>query len=80
MRLAGVAARDWLVVLLPSAAQVPLTMAEDAHRVFGAEVLRVYDIGVSGIHRLPSKLIRSADAVVAVAGMEGALPTVLVDS
>ena len=46
---------------------------------FGAEVLRVYDIGVSGIHRLLSKvdIIRSADAVVAVAGMEGALPTVL---
>ena len=34
---------------------------------------------MSGIHRLLSKvdIIRSADAVVAVAGMEGALPTVL---
>ncbi len=43
-----------------------------------AEVLRVYDI-VSGIHRLHVKvdIIRSADAVIAVAGMEGALPTVL---
>ena len=59
-----------------------IPVAEEAAQTaeyFGAEVLRVYDIGVSGIHRLLSKvdIIRSADAVVAVAGMEGALPTVL---
>ena len=45
----------------------------------GARVLRVYDIGVSGLHRLLSALpeIRHANAIVAVAGMEGALASVL---
>ncbi len=46
---------------------------------FGSRVERYYDVGVSGIHRLLDKLpqIRQASAVVAVAGMEGALPGVL---
>ena len=46
---------------------------------FGTAVTRVYDVGVSGIHRLISRLdmIRDASCVVAVAGMEGALPSVL---
>lgn len=45
----------------------------------GAKVLRVFDIGVSGLHRLLSALpdIRHANAIVAVAGMEGALASVL---
>ena len=45
----------------------------------GAKVERIYDIGVSGIHRLLDALpqIRKANAVVAVAGMEGALASVL---
>lgn len=45
----------------------------------GARVLRVYDIGVSGLHRLLSALpeIRHANAIVAVAGMEGALASVI---
>ena len=40
---------------------------------------RIYDVGVSGIHRLLSKVdeIREANCVVAVAGMEGALPSVI---
>lgn len=40
---------------------------------------RIYDVGVSGIHRLISRLdvIRDANCVVAVAGMEGALASVL---
>lgn len=46
---------------------------------FGAEVTRHYDIGVAGIHRLFASLpkIREARAVIAVAGMEGALASVL---
>ncbi len=46
---------------------------------FGAAADRYYDIGVAGIHRLFSKLesIRSADVVIAVAGMEGALGSVI---
>lgn len=41
----------------------------------GAKVNRIYDVGVAGIHRLLSKTedLRSANCIVAVAGMEGAL-------
>ena len=46
---------------------------------FGNKVERFYDIGVSGIHRTFEKIerIRQANAVIAVAGMEGALASVL---
>ena len=46
---------------------------------FGHEVDRCYDVGVAGLHRLLGNLeaIRRADVVVAVAGMDGALPTVV---
>ncbi|WRS26401.1 nickel pincer cofactor biosynthesis protein LarB [Oscillospiraceae bacterium MB08-C2-2] len=46
---------------------------------FGAKVDRIYDVGVAGIHRLLSQLdrLRSANAIVAVAGMEGALAGVV---
>lgn len=53
-------------------------MAEEAAQTaeyFGSNVDRIYDVGVSGIHRLMSRLdvIQSANCVIAVAGMEGAL-------
>lgn len=46
---------------------------------FGHTVERHYDVGVAGLHRLLGNLaaIRRADVVVAVAGMDGALPTVV---
>ena len=46
---------------------------------FGANVNRVYDVGVSGIHRMLSNLdiIQRANCIVAAAGMEGALASVL---
>ncbi len=45
----------------------------------GATVDRIYDVGVAGLHRLFARLerIQSCDALVVVAGMEGALPTVV---
>lgn len=45
----------------------------------GARVVRIYDVGVSGLHRLlrRSHDLRAADAVVVCAGMEGALPSVV---
>jgi pyridinium-3,5-biscarboxylic acid mononucleotide synthase len=48
-------------------------------RVFGAEPDEIVDVGVAGIHRLLSQRerIAAADAVVAIAGMEAALPSVL---
>ncbi len=46
---------------------------------FGVKTERYYDVGVAGLHRLLAKLdtIRQADVVIAVAGMEGALGSVL---
>jgi NCAIR mutase (PurE)-related protein len=45
----------------------------------GANVERVYDVGVAGLHRLLSRVERFADAraIIVVAGMEGALPSVV---
>jgi pyridinium-3,5-biscarboxylic acid mononucleotide synthase len=47
--------------------------------VMGVEVVRVYDVGVAGIHRLLSRRAELADAraVIVAAGMEGALPSVV---
>ena len=57
-------------------------VAEEAARTaqfYGSNVKRYYDIGVAGIHRLFDKLeeIKKANVVVAVAGMEGALASVI---
>ncbi len=45
----------------------------------GAAVERIFDVGVAGLHRLLSRVERFADArvIVVVAGMEGALPSVV---
>ncbi|MFX1484830.1 MAG: nickel pincer cofactor biosynthesis protein LarB [Promethearchaeota archaeon] len=55
--------------------------AEVIARIMGVEILTFYDVGVAGIHRLiePIKKIlnEDVDAIVAFAGMEGALPTVI---
>ena len=58
----------------PVAAESALTV-----RAFGAGVERVDDVGVAGLHRLLAArpALERADAVVAVAGMEGALPSVV---
>ena len=47
--------------------------------VLGSKVLRLYDVGVSGIHRLLLNMehIMNASVIIAVAGMEGALPSVV---
>ena len=47
--------------------------------MLGASVERVYDVGVAGIHRLLSKreVFDRTSVVVVVAGMEGALPSVI---
>ncbi|MBQ9753832.1 MAG: nickel pincer cofactor biosynthesis protein LarB [Lentisphaeria bacterium] len=59
-----------------------IPVAEEACRTaefFGCDTLRCYDVGVAGLHRLMGKIdeIRRADVVIAVAGMEGALGSVL---
>ncbi|HCT89785.1 MAG TPA: nickel pincer cofactor biosynthesis protein LarB [Lachnospiraceae bacterium] len=69
-----------IAVCTAGTADIPV--AEEAARTaeyFGSRVDRVFDVGVSGIHRLFSRLevIQDANCVVAVAGMEGALASVL---
>jgi len=59
---------------MPVAEEAALTA-----EALGNEVIRLYDVGVAGLHRLLSKLdiVMDAQVIVAVAGMEGALPSVL---
>jgi NCAIR mutase (PurE)-related protein len=59
-----------------------LPVAEEAAQIaefLGAPVVRIADVGVAGLHRLLARLddIRRAEVVIAVAGMEAALPSVL---
>lgn len=48
-------------------------------KFYGMESRRFYDVGVAGLHRLISKLeeIRTCDVLIVVAGMDGALPSVV---
>ena len=69
-------------VAVCTAGTADIPVAEEAAQTaefFGTDVERIYDVGVSGIHRLLSRLdvIQSANCVVAVAGMEGALASVI---
>ena len=69
-------------VAICSAGTADIPVAEEAAQTaefFGTRVERFYDVGVSGLHRLLSKMemIQKAVCVVAVAGMEGALASVI---
>lgn len=69
-------------VAVCTAGTADIPVAEEAAQTaeyFGSNVERVYDVGVSGLHRLLSRLdvIQEANCVVAVAGMEGALASVI---
>ena len=69
-------------VVVCSAGTADIPVAEEAAQTaefFGTKVNRIYDVGVSGIHRLLSKTdeLQLANCVIAVAGMEGALPSVI---
>lgn len=65
-----------------TAGTADIRVAEEAAQTieyFGSRAVRIYDVGVSGIHRLLSKVdaIQDANCIIAVAGMEGALASVL---
>lgn len=69
-----------IAVCTAGTADIPV--AEEAAQTaefFGAKVERIYDVGVSGLHRLLSQIdvIQRANCVIAVAGMEGALASVI---
>lgn len=69
-------------VAIVTAGTSDLPVAEEARETalwMGAHVTLVQDVGVAGPHRLPARLgeLAGADAIVVVAGMEGALPSVV---
>jgi NCAIR mutase (PurE)-related protein len=69
-------------VVVVCAGTSDLPVAEEAAQTLefaGACVNRIMDVGVAGLHRLLARLddLRTASIVIAVAGMEGALPSVL---
>ncbi len=72
--------RGSVAVLTGGTADIPV--AEECAgtiEFFGGRVARYFDVGVAGLHRLLGVIddVRKADVVVAVAGMEGALPSVV---
>ncbi len=71
---------DPLVIASGGTADMPV--AEEAAltgALFGLNVQRLYDVGVAGVHRLLAHVetLQRAGAIIAVAGMEGALPSVI---
>jgi NCAIR mutase (PurE)-related protein len=70
------------IVLVAAAGTSDLPVAEEAAvtaRALGSTVQTVYDVGVAGLHRLldAQKLLVAARVIIVVAGMEGALPSVV---
>lgn len=69
-----------LVIVTAGTADLPVAEeAAETARLFGARMQRVNDVGVAGVHRLLSHLpvLRRACVVIVVAGMEGALASVV---
>lgn len=78
----GEVARGLGVVLVLAAGTADFPVAEEAAvtaELMGNETVRIYDVGVAGIHRLLAERERldTARVIIAVAGMEGALPSVV---
>ncbi|WP_311564216.1 nickel pincer cofactor biosynthesis protein LarB [Peptoniphilus duerdenii] len=69
-------------IVVATGGTADIRFAEEAAQTaefFGANVDRLYDVGISGLHRLLNNLnhFKDANAIIAVAGMEGALPGVI---
>ena len=67
-------------ILVITAGTTDIPVAEEAAitaEVMGSPVDRLFDVGIAGVHRILSKidLLQKANVIVAVAGMEGALPS-----
>lgn len=69
-----------IVLCTGGTSDIPVALeAQETAEFFGHNIISYHDVGVAGIHRLFAHLeeIRSANCIIAVAGMEGALPGVL---
>lgn len=69
-------------IVVASAGTADMPVAEEAAitaELMGNQVIRLYDVGVAGLHRLLDKaeILRQAHVVIVVAGMEGALASVV---
>src|SRR5471030_340827 len=69
-------------IIVAAAGTSDLPVAEEAARtaeLMGNEVARIYDVGVAGLHRLlgERERLEAARVIIVVAGMEGALPSVV---
>ena len=69
-------------VVIATGGTSDIPVAEEAAltaEILGSEVVRLYDVGVSGVHRLLAHMdmIMEASVVIAIAGMEGALASVV---
>lgn len=82
--------KDWnppptkgkIAIITAGTSDIPYAKEVEAMaKVMGVDILNFHDIGVAGIHRLVEPLMKinssGADAIVVLAGMEGALPTVI---
>ncbi len=82
IRRERVAQRGHGAIAVITAGTSDIPVAEEAAicaELFGNRVVRIYDVGVAGLHRLTAHLeaIRTSSVMVVVAGMEGALPSVV---
>jgi hypothetical protein len=76
----GVTGKGTIIVITAGTSDIPI--AEEAAvtcDIFGNDVERIYDVGVAGLHRLFGEYdkITGARVIITVAGMEGALPSVI---
>ena len=72
--------KTYIAILTAGTSDLPV--AEEAAvtaELFGNQVKRFFDVGVAGIHRLYSSMeeIREARVIIVIAGMEGALPSIV---
>lgn len=76
----GVKSKKVILVITAGTADIPV--AEEAavmSEIMGNRVERLYDVGVAGLHRLLDKvgIIFKANVLIVVAGMDGALPSIV---
>ncbi|SHE98130.1 nickel pincer cofactor biosynthesis protein LarB [Clostridium fallax] len=71
---------SYIAILTAGTSDIPVAEeAKETCEIFGNKVKTFYDVGVAGIHRLFDKLdlIRNAKVIIVIAGMEGALASVV---